>query len=272
MNKGIQVDTRKVESRKTKLPILIAVGLLAIACVAIAPSYLSGNWVWSQTAQLPEVRNLRAIRQSGLEVPGWNTVDQRTEKLNHKQWSFQILTPILESDIFTSFEIDPEQLEVFQEVPISLILRPQSNANDEPLVEWIDINAFFNRLQTWTVDERRTMQFAIGPNQDPSISARYSRGWQRLQGDGGLPTTYTYAVAQWYVWPTGGSPDIADWFWADQERQWRDRQRMPWVAVTLMIPIKPLGDIAPTQPLAEAIAQTIQTALTTQLLSPSPPR
>ncbi|NEQ96529.1 MAG: cyanoexosortase B system-associated protein [Cyanothece sp. SIO2G6] len=264
MNKLIQANIHK-----KMLPMLGAVVVLAIACAAIAPNYVTGNWVWSQEMLLPETRNLRAIQQAGLELPGWITVEQHTDKISHQQWSFQSLTPTLDADSLSTQGISPEQLEVLQQAPLSLFLRPQSYVDDEPLVEWIDLNSFFNRFKNWTVDELHTVQFsASGPEQEAWVSARYFRGWQRIQNEQGRRTTYTYAVMQWYAWPTGGSTDIAGWFWADQERQWRDRQRMPWVAVTLMIPIKPLGDIALTQPLAEAIAQTVQTTLTTQLLAP----
>lgn len=247
---------------------LVAVGLLAIACAAIVPNYVTGNWAWSQAALLPQMKNLRAIQQAGLDLPGWNTLDQHTEKISHKQWSFQALTPMLGADGLAPSDIAPDQLEALQQTPISLILRPQSNADDEPLVEWIDLNSFFKHLQNWTVDEQRLAQFSVPTpaGGTSSLSARYFRGWQRFQNEEGY-RTYTYAVMQWYAWPTGGSPDIAGWFWADQGRQWRDRQRMPWVAVTVMIPIQPLGDITPVQPMAEAIARTIQSTLATQLLS-----
>jgi cyanoexosortase B-associated protein len=66
---------------------------------------------------------------------------------------------------------------------------------------------------------------------------------------------------QWYAWPTGGHYAPGKWFWADQGRQWRQRERMPWVALNLLFPIEPLGDIRTHADEATAIAQAIQTSL-----------
>ena len=146
------------------------------------------------------------------------------------------------------------------------------------MVEWIDLNG----LQRWTTGPIKSVRLPMPqlsavlpdqganrrPNQgqnpgpypgtdrgvdgDVKVTTRYFRGWNQR---------HTYAVMQWYVWPTGGSPNISDWFWADQRMQWRNHQRMPWVGVMIMVPIKPLGDIAPIQPVMEAIAQSIQATL-----------
>jgi len=74
---------------------------------------------------------------------------------------------------------------------------------------------------------------------------------------------------QWYAWTTAGSPSIGRWFWVDQFSQWRDRQRMPWVAVSLLIPIQPLGEIEPVRSLATTLGQAVQSTLLESALKPN---
>ncbi|NER84831.1 MAG: hypothetical protein F6K42_36005 [Leptolyngbya sp. SIO1D8] len=44
-------------------------------------------------------------------------------------------------------------------------------------------------------------------------------------------------------------------------RQWSQRERMPWVAVSILLPIEPVGDIRPYSEAMAAIGQTVQTSL-----------
>jgi cyanoexosortase B-associated protein len=69
-------------------------------------------------------------------------------------------------------------------------------------------------------------------------------------------------VLQWYAWSKGGHPAPSHWFWADQWTQLRDRQRLSWVAVSLQMPIKPLGEIASAQSELEALGKLVQSTLT----------
>ncbi|MGK7889613.1 MAG: cyanoexosortase B system-associated protein [Leptolyngbyaceae cyanobacterium] len=254
----------------------VAVMLLSIAVMAIAPNYITGQWTWVKPAALPGNKVLQSVKTSGLELPGWTVIDQHTQEIGNKKWSLQALTTDAWPTLYPDVTISDRQADVLQENSVSLFLRPQTSVGDDPLVEWIDIGTFLSNFQSWTVDDQRVVKVSTslgdssgeqntGNKTTKSISTRYFRGWQRIQGDDGLLTTYTYAVMQWYAWPTGGGPKISDWFWADQWQQWRDRQRVPWVAVTLMVPIEPLGDIAEVQPLVEAIAQTVQTTLANQI-------
>lgn len=240
----------------------MAVIVLAIACVAIVPHYFTGQWPWSQPIQLSSAKWLQDVRQTGIELTDWPTLEQQTVEIGHKKWSVQALE--VKQDAHS--EINAEQWQYLEDKPVFLFLRPQSDAQDKPLVEWIDIDGF----QGWTADEHQAMRFqttSASENKAESVSARYFRGWSRIQGEQGNQT-YTYAVSQWYSWPTGGSPDISAWFWADQWQQWHTRERMPWVAVSLLVPIKPLADIDPIQPLVEAIASTVQTSLLPPISSP----
>ena len=46
----------------------------------------------------------------------------------------------------------------------------------------------------------------------------------------------------------------------DQQAQLK-RQRVPWVAVSVKIPIEPLSELKDAEPLAKSLAQTIQATL-----------
>ena len=83
------------------------------------------------------------------------------------------------------------------------------------------------------------------------VEARFFRAWTQRR---------TVAVLQWYAWSGGGNPAPSRWFFADQLAQLR-RNRVPWVAVCLQIPIEPLGDIEASRPLAESLGKVVQTAL-----------
>lgn len=260
--------------RTSFAPIWLAIALLAIATAVVLPNYFTGQWAWSQVPSLPETKALRALAKEGISLSDWQVADQQILELGHKKWFVQALTLDRAQELDESrlenrnvsrldsalLKVPVDVSERLQEEPIFLFLRAQSDVKDEPLVEWID----FDGLQQWTADQvqsvRLTLPSTLGSevsnmssaSKPLSLLTRYFRGWTQ---------SYTYAVMQWYSWPTGGGAKISDWFWADQWMQLRKHQRMPWVAVTVLVPIKPLGDIKTTQPLVEAIAQDIQTAL-----------
>jgi cyanoexosortase B-associated protein len=243
----------------------LALFILAIALFIQMPNYVTGNWSWTHPAEVAAIRDLRDLREQGLEVPGWTTLDQRVGEIGGRTWSIQTLTaasPDLQA------QLDTNDIRL----PIYLFLRPQTWHSDQPQVEWMDING----LQRWTTDSYRRLHvpvhdanaalpessdFLTDPtsvNNSATIETQYFRGWNS-QG--------TYAVLQWYAWANGGHPATSRWFWTDQMSQWRDRQRMPWIAVCVLIPIRPVGDITVANPLAERLAKAIQQALETQVLS-----
>lgn len=240
--------------------IWLAILVLAIALTMVLPNYLTGQWSWAQAPSLGPTKALKVIKSQGITLAGWQTVDQQTIELSHKKWSVQALKLRPEegikqlADTLTQSADDVTLSDMatrLREEPIFIFLRPQSDAKDEPLVEWID----FDGLQQWTTDQKKTVRLSLP---DPGkVSTRYFRGWNQ---------SHTYAVMQWYAWPTGGGSKISDWFWVDQGMQWRQHERMPWVAVTVLVPMKPLGEIAPIQPVVEAIAQSVQSTVVEQLM------
>lgn len=215
------------------LKLIVAVFVLAIAAVPTLPHYLSQTWPWDKLPHLPAIEFLRAIEHNGLTLPGWSTQSQQAIEVNGKKWSAQTLRAT-------------------QDKQAVLLLRPQVWQRDQPQVEWTDING----LQHWTVDSRSRLQFET---ESGSIAARFFRGWSEQQ---------TYAVLQWYAWSTGGDPSPARWFWADQQQQWQTRDRMPWIAVCVLIPIPPLSEIEPVKAEAIALGQTIQAAIVQELTAP----
>jgi cyanoexosortase B-associated protein len=234
------ISPATARSPLTKL--LVVLFILAIAAFIALPNYFTGNWTWKKVPSLQNVKELKAIQSTGLALPGWKTLEQGKVDIGGHKWSVQAIAP--ESAAKTT-DLDT--------API-LMLRPQTWQRDMPQVDWVDING----AQRWTADSVRSLQFsAPSPTQPIEIKARFLRGWHEKK---------TYAVLQWYAWKTGGSAAPGDWFWADQLAQLRDRRRANWVAVSILIPIQPLGNIDTAQSQAETLAKLVQSTLANRAL------
>ncbi len=244
------ISIQPIAGRLRSIRAMVGLFILAIALAMVLPNYVTGRWFWTQPPQVAALDSLRSLQQQGLELSDWQTLDQQTGEIGGRKWSIQTLTP---ETLELQALIDGNDVRT----PIFLFIRPQIRAQDQPQVEWMDIRG----VQQWTEDTRHRIRFSVPTHNSLQsaqsadsiqIAARYSRGWN---SDG------TYAVLQWYAWPDGGSPTSSQWFWADYLSQWRDRQRAPWIAVNVLIPIKPLGDISLAQPLAEKIGASVQLEL-----------
>lgn len=232
-------------SQKSFVPFLIA-GLLAL-CFAIGalPRYM-GDWPWASNPTVPNKSALIAVKEGGLPIPGWQTQEQATIKLGGETWSIQQLAAAPE----TRQAIAPES-----PADIFLLLRSQVWHADQPEVEWVDIQG----SQNWKVDSRQKLSFSVpSPSQgkQPTSPVKVTGDFLRARNQ-----DQTYAVLQWYAWPTGGSPSPAKWFWKDQISQLQRNQRTPWVAVSLWLPIKPFSDISKQQAMADSLGKTIQATL-----------
>ncbi|HEY9625050.1 MAG TPA: cyanoexosortase B system-associated protein [Crinalium sp.] len=233
--------------------LLVAVFLLAIAAVPVIPAYVTQQWPWTNPPDVPHLTQLKQLRTAGLSLSGWTTLNHQVAELGGHKWSIQTMMP---TDAALQAQLN---------APVVLMLRPQTWHRDQPQVDWMDING----VQQWTADSQRRLTFTISIPQPGNsansrqvdVAARFLRGWNQKQ---------TYAVLQWYAWSDGGHPSPSQWFWADLSTQWRDRHRMPWVAVSLLVPIKPLGDINSVRSLVESIGQSIQSALMVNALNPNP--
>lgn len=227
---------------------LLVLVLAAIASVTVLPYALSGQWPWAQPPQVAQIKQLQTLRQQGLQLPGWQLASHQSVEINRHDWSLSEYQPA------------PGQ-PVAQPAPaqVALLLRPQPDHGDQPALEWMDLAG----AQNWKSDRRERVRFSTtrSTGRPTVINARFLRAWNEQQ---------TFAVMQWYAWPTGGSDVPNRWFWADQRQQWRTGERMPWIAVSLLVPIEPLGDIRPYQPLTLALAEQIQRQLLQEALkSPS---
>lgn len=221
--------------------------LLILVVVGAVPGYLTGNWLWLQPPRVTNLKQLKTIRQSGLELPGWKTLRQKTATIGGHKWSIQ--------------EIEPDNAE-----PVRLLLLPQSDHKSQPQVEWVDINGF----EQWQTDSFSKIHFVVETSRlekptgaskpttpDAKVEASFFRAWNRQR---------TMAVLQWYAWFGGGNPAPSRWFWVDQLAQLR-RKRVPWVAVCLQIPIEPLGDIEASRQAAQSLAKMVQSALMAEPLA-----
>ncbi len=239
--------SRKKLAKKSVIK-LILIGALALFVIISALPLYSAGWPWASPPKLPAPTRtaLQAIPTQGIEIPGWVTDDQIETKIGGHKWSVQQLSA-------NAGQPNDEGSKIPTNTPIFLLLRPQIYEADQPEVEWLDIKG----SQHWSIDSRQSIFFDLPINhpeksQTVRIKADFFRAWNEGQ---------TYAVLQWYAWATGGSASPAQWFWADQTTQWLNYQRMPWVAVSLWLPIAPFGDIVSRKPLAESLGQNLQQAL-----------
>lgn len=223
----------KLSKQNIKLnQIILLLFLLIILLVGAVPGYFQKHWTWEKPLPVTTISQMRQIRQKGLEIPGWQTKTSKEISVSGEKWLYQ------------EIQIDPQTTAI-------LLLRPQKDDKDQPQVQWVDVKGF----QRWQTDRHRPVNFTVPPtseNQPPTkVQAQFFRGRNRQE---------TSAVLQWYAWDSGGNPDPANWFWSDQIAQWQG-QRVPWVAVSIQIPIEPLGDIEPVLPKAQSLGQAVQTAL-----------
>jgi cyanoexosortase B-associated protein len=208
---------------------LLLLGLLASSL----PGYLrGGHWSWQQQPGVTELGTLRKIRETGVAVAGWPTQDQATFKLGGHKWSKQLL-------------VQPNGAAGQEPGTALLFLRAQHDNKTQPEVEWAD----FKGLNRWTEDEERSVTIR------PGVKARLIRGWTRDRTD---------AILQWYAWPGGGSPTPIDWFTRDRQAQIQG-DRLPWIAVSIILPMEPLGDLAKVEDQAQALGGLVQTAIEARL-------
>jgi len=228
--------------------------VLGIAAFSALSNYVTDGWTWANLPELNNVQSLQTLQQQGLSLTNWHILEQQTVEIGGHKWSYQSMAPVAspaEPFATTAVATDVPQ-------NVVLLLRPQAWHRDLPQVDWMDING----TQGWTEDSQQSLRFTV-PSADlqpksVQITARFFRGWNQVR---------TYAVLQWYAWPEGGSPAPSHWFWADQWSQWHDRQRTPWIAVSLFFPIKPLGDIEAVRTQATALGQLVQSTLMQNSLS-----
>lgn len=213
--------------------------LLLLFAIGAVPGYLTGKWQWKQPPPITSLKTLKHIRNSGLTIPGWETVEQVQQEIGEQKWSLQVIK---------------KQDSQTQAV---LLLLPQNGPMDQPEVEWTEIEGWGKlRWRKWDVAQYRAAKFTVKQPRESQVEARFFRAVTQQD---------TFAVLQWYAVPQGGNPSPLRWFVADQLAQW-GKQRVPWVGVSILIPMEPLGQVEKMWPLAESIGQTVQGALMTDSL------
>lgn len=239
---------------KLKLP-LAKLGLLlllvVLVCWGTIPGYLSGgNWRWTSPPRVTVLKQLKQLRQDGLTLTGWQTEDRRVQTIGEHPWLQQTISEKRNPDETTDSSQDSSQASSSQtdnsQTKATMFLFPQNGPLDQPAVEWTDLDG----VQGWKTDSTRTAEF-ITSKSPAQVTTRFFRAWTDRQ---------TYAVLQWYAWSGGGHPMPSHWFVADRIAQWSDR-RVPWVAVSLLMPIEPLDDVEKSWSKLESLAQTVQITL-----------
>ncbi|NDJ16193.1 cyanoexosortase B system-associated protein [Myxacorys almedinensis] len=232
----MQLSLPKLKRRSlTKLVVLVL--LVALVCWGAIPGYLAGGkWRWASPPRIVVLKQLKQLKQDGLALTEWQTLDRQTPIIGDRQWVQQTIRANLSAEQ----RVDGSPTEA------TLFLFPQNGPMDQPAVEWTDLDG----AQGWKTDSARTAEFVTSPL-PALVSARFFRAWTEKQ---------TYAVLQWYAWSGGGHAMPSHWFVVDRLAQWRDR-RAAWVAVSVLLPIEPLGDIEKSWLKLESLAQTVQVNL-----------
>jgi cyanoexosortase B-associated protein len=211
--------------------------LVLLLAIGALPGYLKGSWQWKQPPPITNLGEIKQLRKTGLTLPGWKITQQQEQRLGSGKWSLQVM----EKD-------DQKQTAI-------LLLLPQNGPRSQPQVEWTEINSW-GRIQwgEWQVAQSRKAQFMVKQpqlNDETKVEARFFRASTQNQ---------TFAVLQWYAMPNSGHFSPLNWFWADLSARWH-KQRVPWVAISLLIPMEHLGQVETTWEQVKSIGQTVQTRL-----------
>ncbi|MGB3655023.1 MAG: cyanoexosortase B system-associated protein [Rivularia sp. (in: cyanobacteria)] len=211
--------------------------LVLLLAIGALPGYLKGNWQWKEPPPITNLGEIKQLRKTGLKLPGWKITQQQEQQLGSGKWSLQVM----EKEDLSKTAI--------------LLLLPQNGPKTQPQVEWTEINSW-GRMQwgEWQVAQSRQAQFTVKQPQfkdETKVEARFFRASSKNQ---------TFAVLQWYAMPNQGHFSPLNWFWADQLAQWHN-QRVPWIAVSLLIPMEPFGKVETTWQQVKSIGQSVQTTL-----------
>ncbi len=204
--------------------------LLILLVIGSVPGYITGHWQWQKLPPITTIKQLRQLRHQGLNLPGWQTIEKSQQQIGGRKWLMQVTK---------------KQGTQTQAI---LLLLPQSDSKNQPEVEWTEIQSW----QQWNIAQYRPAEFTVKlASTEVKVEARFFRASTMKQ---------TFAVLQWYAFPNGGNPSPLRWFMADQLAQLR-KQRAPWVGVSIMIPMEPLGQVETTWSLTKSIGEIVQGAL-----------
>ncbi|MEY2979410.1 MAG: hypothetical protein RLZZ435_3549 [Cyanobacteriota bacterium] len=223
--------------------------LLFLIVFGAIPHYLAGSWSGSTRPKVEGLKSLQAFIQAPLTLPGWEVISVDAVQIGEHEWQQQVMRQV-------SAAASPSPGNTFSALPQEavILLRAQKGQSDRPQVEWTDLRGD----RQWQEDSLATL--SVG-----TTTARWLRVWWRTESG----AVRTLAAAQWYAWPSADSPTAWSghwssntWFWQDWHNQWQG-QRHPWVAVAVLIPMEPLGEIAAVEPEARSLVEALQAALAT---------
>lgn len=226
--------------------VAIALFLILLLLGAI-PKYLQGNPPIDAIPDAP-IASLQQLTEEGLTLDNWTTVDRQTVRLGPNQWVMQTLA--WDGGDLTDALSDRATILMSPQ-------RVQTGTAAQPQMEWLDIRGLGRAQgQNWTEDQYQQIEFSLSDDQgqDATVQARYFRGWTERR---------SFAIAQWYAWETGGNPSLVRWFWRDRMARLQGR-RVPWVAVSLIVPIEHLSPIDAASPFMKSFAQQVHQALMEQ--------
>ncbi|MDJ0798190.1 MAG: cyanoexosortase B system-associated protein [Calothrix sp. MO_167.B12] len=214
--------------------IAVLVLLLCLLFIGSLPGYLAGKWQWQEPPPVNKLTELKQLRQTGLTIPGWRTVKQQEKEIDRHKWSLQLVK------------------QEGKDTQAIIMLFPQNGPRDRPQVEWTEIDGFWD----WDIAQYRLAELIFKPPSDRKgekikLKARFFRA---------STADKTFAVLQWYAWPNGGHPSPFQWFIVDQQAQWQ-RQRAAWVAVSVILPMEPRGQVEKYWDKVRSLGEQVQTAL-----------
>ncbi|KAB0241002.1 cyanoexosortase B system-associated protein [Microcystis aeruginosa EAWAG127a] len=219
---------------KKKLPgnyLLLLYLLLFLILGGILPNLISGHWSWVDQPRIGNIQKMRTLQESGINFSNLKTIDQQQGQIGEGAWSIQVV-------------------ESPDDKKITVLLRPQLYYKNQPGVEWSDISS----ISRWNQGE--TTELSIPTQSGGKVTARFYQAW----------TQSTFVVVQWYAWLGGGHYDPSVWYWLDQWAQLK-RQRVPWIAVSLLIPLDPTKELQTLTPFALNLAGEVQSYLEQNVLS-----
>ncbi len=221
----------------------VITGVLLVMFLAGFILSSTGQRFWQELPPVPNLGALRELRNTGLAVSGWTSPDQAKLRVGSHDWSVQTL------------EVPGQRVGL-------LMLFPQTGPKETPGVEWSDVDGFYQ----WQPDKVRSLTFHT---EDPAatVHARIfiARDSEKTRI---VSSRQTVAVAQWYAFADGGHFSTAQWFWRDQWAQLR-HQRVPWIAVSLRLPVDPSSTLEDVTPQVTELSQAIQTSLMTLMNQPT---
>jgi cyanoexosortase B-associated protein len=239
----------------TRLPLselVLLVLLGAFVAVGAVPGYLAQQWSWQQAPPVTTLAALQRLATEGLPIASWPMTQRQVIEVGNHPWLQQQMVNS-KSHPTQSSPSSPNSNPTAE-----LMLFPQQSAQQQPQVEWVDLDSF----RRWRTDSHQILNVPL-PEGTGTMQTRFFRAWT---------STHTYAVMQWYAQPQGGHPAPFRWYLADRLAQWQ-RRRVPWVAVSLQIPMAPLDALTNYRSTIEPVAQAVQAALRVEVLrSPASPQ